>query len=249
MEKMITFRAAAGSFRRWGDTAKKAIRDMADFNYTDKGVMDYKACWDLQEALLASVVEEKRRLGHPVAKNHFILVEHPPVYTLGKSGNENNMLIRKEFLDQIGATYYRINRGGDITYHGPGQLVGYPILDLEYYQIGIREFIAKMEEAIIGTLGAFGLSGARREGATGVWLDPEDPARARKICAIGVRVSRFVTMHGFALNVNTDLRYFGYINPCGFNSSAVTSFRQELGGEVPPGEVKAVLKEQFNLMY
>lgn len=222
---------------------------MAHFEYSDRGVMDYKECWDLQENLLSSLVEEKRVMGHPVARNSFILVEHPHVYTLGKSGDENNMLIQKEFLDKIGATYYRINRGGDITYHGPGQLVGYPIIDLEYFHLGIREFIHKMEESIIGTLGVFGIAGSRREGATGVWLDAEDPVKARKICAIGVRVSRFVTMHGFALNVNTDLRYFSYINPCGFTSSAVTSFREELGHQVPMEEVKAVLKEQFDKTY
>ena len=222
---------------------------MAHFSYTDLGRMDYKACWDLQEELLAAVIEEKRRRGGAVDRHHFLLVEHPPVYTLGKSGDENNMLIQPEFLEEIGATYYRINRGGDITYHGPGQLVGYPILDLEYYHLGIREFIGRMEAAIIGTLGVFGLTGGLREGATGVWLDPGDPVKARKICAIGVRVSRAVTMHGFALNVNTDLRYFGYINPCGFTSSAVTSFQQELGREVPLGEVKEVLRKQFNDKY
>lgn len=218
---------------------------MADFNFLDKQLLDYKECWDLQERLLAQIVEEKRLSGGPSATQFFLLVEHPHVYTLGKSGDEHNLLIREDFLKKIDATYYRINRGGDITYHGPGQLVGYPIIDLEYFRLGIREFIARMEESIIGTLGVYGLRGQRKEGATGVWLDAEDAAKARKICAIGVRVSRFVTMHGFALNVNTDLRYFSYINPCGFSSSAVTSLAQELGSQVEMEEVKEVLKAQF----
>ncbi len=222
---------------------------MADFNFIDKGLLDYKVCWDLQEEYLSGIVAAKRLAGGAVPENYFLLVEHPHVYTLGKSGDEHNLLIREDFLTQIGATYYRINRGGDITYHGPGQLVGYPVIDLEYFHIGIREFIEKMEEAVIGTLEAFGLAGQRKEGATGVWLDADDPVRARKICAIGVRVSRFVTMHGFALNVNTDLRYFGYINPCGFSSSAVTSFRQELGRPVEMEEVKKMLKVQFCKKY
>ncbi len=222
---------------------------MAHFNFIDKQLLGYKECWDLQESFLEEIVAEKRSGGGAVATNFFLLVEHPHVYTLGKSGDEHNLLIREDFLEKIGATYYRINRGGDITYHGPGQLVGYPILDLEYFHLGIREFIWKMEESIIGTLAWFGLSGQRKEGATGVWLDGSDPVKARKICAIGVRVSRFVTMHGFALNVNTDLRYFSYINPCGFSSSAVTSFQQELGREIDMEEVKAVLKEQFNRKY
>ncbi len=218
---------------------------MADFNFVDKQLLDYKECWDLQERLLAQIVEEKRLSGGPSATHFFLLVEHPHVYTLGKSGDEQNLLIREDFLKKINATYYRINRGGDITYHGPGQLVGYPIIDLEYFRLGIREFIARMEESIIGTLGVYGLRGQRKEGATGVWLDAEDVGKARKICAIGVRVSRFVTMHGFALNVNTDLRYFSYINPCGFSSSAVTSLAQELGSPVEMEEVKEVLKAQF----
>ena len=218
---------------------------MADFNFVDKQLLDYKECWDLQESLLAQIVEEKRLSGGPSATHFFLLVEHPHVYTLGKSGDEQNLLIREDFLKKIDATYYRINRGGDITYHGPGQLVGYPIIDLEYFRLGIREFIARMEESIIGTLGVYGLRGQRKEGATGGWLDAEDAGKARKICAIGVRVSRFVTMHGFALNVNTDLRYFSYINPCGFSSFAVTSLAQELGSPVEMEEIKEVLKAQF----
>jgi lipoyl(octanoyl) transferase len=225
------------------------IRSMAQFNFIDIGTSDYKACWDYQEELFNKVVEGKLNKGVPNPENYFLLVEHPHVYTLGKSGDESNMLIRPEFLDKIGATFYRINRGGDITYHGPGQLVGYPVIDLEYFGIGIREYISKMEDGIISTLGRYNIMGGRREGATGVWIDAGDGRKARKICAIGVRVSRYVTMHGFALNINTDLRYFGYINPCGFTSSAVTSMQQELGREVGMEEVKEVLKEEFSRIY
>lgn len=222
---------------------------MANFNYNDLGLKDYKECWDYQEELLAEVVNDKRATGKPSAKNHFLLVEHPHVYTLGKSGDEKNLLAAGDFLKKIEATFYKINRGGDITYHGPGQIVGYPIIDLEYYKIGVREYIEKMEQAIIQTIAGYGLTGGLKEGATGVWLDAGHKVRARKICAIGVRVSRFVTMHGFALNVNTDMRYFNYINPCGFSSFGVTSLQQELGHEISMDEVKATLKKNFNRLY
>lgn len=221
---------------------------MADFNYKDIGLKDYKECWDLQEQLLEEVVADKREKGRPTEQNHFLLVEHPHVYTLGKSGDEKNLLAHSELLQKIGATFYKINRGGDITYHGPGQIVGYPIIDLEYFNIGVRTYIEKMEEAIIGTLAAFGLTGSRKDGATGVWLDAEHRVRARKICAIGVRVSRYVTMHGFALNVNTDVRYFSYINPCGL-TFGVTSMQQELEKAISMEEVKEVLKQKFNQLY
>jgi len=222
---------------------------VAEFNYIDLGLKDYKACWDYQEELLAEVVADKRALGKPSEKNHFILVEHPHVYTLGKSGDEKNLLAHGDLLKKIEATFYKINRGGDITYHGPGQLVGYPIIDLENYKIGVREYIEKMEDAIIETIAEFGLTGGRKEGATGIWLDAEHRVRARKICAIGVRVSRYVTMHGFALNVNTDMRYFNYINPCGFQSFGVTSIKQELGNEVSMDKVKKLVMENFNKLY
>jgi lipoyl(octanoyl) transferase len=222
---------------------------VADFNYNDLGQKDYKECWDFQEELLAEVVADKRSLGKPSAKNHFLLVEHPHVYTLGKSGDEKNLLANADFLKKIEATYYKINRGGDITYHGPGQIVGYPIIDLEFFGIGVREYIEKMEDAIIATIAEYGLIGDRKEGATGVWLDATHKVRARKICAIGVRVSRYVTMHGFALNVNTDMRYFNYINPCGFATYGVTSIQQELGKEISMDEVKNILKEKFNESY
>jgi lipoyl(octanoyl) transferase len=222
---------------------------MASFNYIDLGLEDYKTCWDFQEDRLTEIVTEKRETRKPTSQNHFILVEHPHVYTLGKSGDEKNMMANADFLKKIEATYFKINRGGDITYHGPGQLVGYPIIDLEYYKIGVREYIEKMEDAIIATIAEYGLEGGRKEGATGVWLQAEHKVRARKICAIGVRVSRYVTMHGFALNVNTDMRYYNYINPCGFASSAVTSIQQELGREIAMDEVKKIAMEKFNKIY
>ena len=222
---------------------------MAEFNFIDLGLIDYKECWDYQEDLLAEVVADKRSSGKPSKKNHFLLVEHPHVYTLGKSGDESNLLAHSDFLKKIEATFYKINRGGDITYHGPGQLVGYPIIDLENYKIGVREYIEKMENAIIETIAEYGLTGDGKKDATGIWLDAGHKVRARKICAIGVRVSRFVTMHGFALNVNTDMRYFNYINPCGFASFGVTSIQQELGKEISMDEVKNLLMEKFNNHY
>ncbi len=236
-------------FRVQSLSSKCKVQSVADFNYIDLGLKDYKECWETQESLLADVVSEKRTSGKPSSKNYFILVEHPHVYTLGKSGDEKNLLANADFLKKIDATYYKINRGGDITYHGPGQIVGYPIIDLEHYKIGVREYIEKMEDAIIATIAEYGLEGGRKEGATGVWLQAEHKVRARKICAIGVRVSRYVTMHGFAFNVNTDMRYYNYINPCGFNSSSVTSIQQELGKEIPMEEVKVILKEKFNQIY
>jgi lipoyl(octanoyl) transferase len=222
---------------------------MTHFNYIDTGFIDYKKCWDYQEELLAEVIADKKTGGKPSAKNFFLLVEHPHVYTLGKSGDEHNMLIHADFLKKIEATYYRINRGGDITYHGPGQLVGYPILDLEYHHLGVREYIEQMEEAIIAVLAEFGHEGGRKEGATGVWLDASHRVRSRKICAIGVRISRYVTMHGFAFNVNTDLRYFNYINPCGFDPGTVTSLKQETGKMVDMEEVTMLIKEHFNRLF
>lgn len=222
---------------------------MRNFNYEDVGIKDYKACWDYQEEILNSIVSQKKATGLPVRENRFLLVEHPHVYTLGKSGDENNLLVHGDFLKKIDAVFYKINRGGDITYHGPGQLVGYPIIDLEYYKIGVRQYIEKMEEAIIATIAEYGLEGSRKEDATGVWLDAEKPAKARKICAIGVRVSRFVTMHGFALNVNTDLRYFSYINPCGFLSTGVTSLERELGRKADMQEVKEIVKTKFDAIF
>ena len=222
---------------------------MAAFNFITLGVLGFRECWDYQEELHASIVADKLTTKQPSGRNFFLLVEHPHVYTLGKSGDSGNMLMDPGFLEKIGAGFYRINRGGDITYHGPGQLVGYPLIDLEYYHLSVREYIFKMEEAIIGAMAACGISCDRREGATGVWIDADNPAKARKICAIGVRISRYVSMHGFALNINTDLRYFSYINPCGFSSSAVTSMERELGHPVDMAAVGSAVMEQFNLVY
>ena len=222
---------------------------MANFNFEDLGLKDYKQCWDYQETIHRQIVQDKLENKRSSAINQFLLVEHPHVYTLGKSGDEHNLLVNGDFLRKIEAVYYKINRGGDITYHGPGQLVGYPIIDLENYKLGVKDFIYKMEQAIIQTIAEYGLNGSLKEGATGVWLDAEEPALSRKICAIGVRVSRYVSMHGFALNVNTDMRYFSYINPCGFLTYGVTSLERELGHKVDMQEVKEIVKGKFNQIY
>jgi lipoyl(octanoyl) transferase len=222
---------------------------MANFDYEDLGLKDYKECWDYQESIHSQIVADKVNNKKRSEINRFILVEHPHVYTLGKSGDEHNLLINGEFLRKIDAVYYKINRGGDITYHGPGQLVGYPIIDLENYKIGVKDYIFKMEKAIIQTIAEYGLEASLKDGATGVWLDATIPAKSRKICAIGVRISRFVSMHGFALNVNTDMRYFNYINPCGFITYGVTSIERELGRKIDMQEVKEIVKSKFNLIY
>ncbi len=222
---------------------------MANFNFEDLGLKDYKECWDYQETIHSEIVADKLSWKKSSEINRFLLVEHPHVYTLGKSGDEHNLLINSDFLKKIDAVYYKINRGGDITYHGPGQLVGYPIIDLENYKIGVKDFIFKMEQAIILTVAEFGLEGSLKEDATGVWLDAEIPAKSRKICAIGVRISRFVSMHGFALNVNTDLRYFNYINPCGFLTYGVTSIDKELGRKIEMEQVKEIVKAKFNGLF
>ncbi len=212
--------------------------------YEDLGVKDYQEAWDYQEERFNRLVEYKRNRETEERPDQFLLFcEHPHVYTLGKSGDENNLLIRKDFLKKINATYYKTNRGGDITYHGPGQLVGYPIVDLEILEIGLKQYIALLEDAIIELLSAYGITGTQMDGATGVWLDAAHPVKARKICAMGVRSSRYVTMHGFALNVNTNLDYFTYINPCGFETKGVTSMQKELGTAQDFNKIKAELKE------
>jgi len=207
------------------------------------GLIDYGAAWPYQEELLAGITAIKttnRNL--PVEQqqptpNYLLFCEHPHVYTLGKSGKEGHLLANDAFLQTIGATYYKINRGGDITYHGPGQLVGYPILDLDNFFTDIHRYMRVLEEAIIRTLADYGLNAGRIDGLTGVWLDYEQQRNPRKICAMGVKASRWVTMHGFALNVNTDLSYFNHIVPCGISDKAVTSMQQELGRTVPVAEV------------
>ena len=178
-----------------------------------------------------------------------MLCEHPHVYTLGKSGAAANLLISDDFLKRIGATYHKIDRGGDITYHGPGQIVGYPIIDLEKFGVSLKGYIHKIEEMVIRTVAEYGIMGERLDGATGVWLDTKIPGKARKICAIGVKASRFITMHGFALNVNTNLDYFSYINPCGFVDKGVTSIERELGKIVDFDEVKKVIAKKFEEVF
>ena len=190
------------------------------------GRLEYSQAWELQRTLFDRLLRSKEA-GEP-GEQTLLLVEHPHVYTLGKSGHESNLLVNEDFLRSIGATYFHTDRGGDITYHGLGQLVGYPILDLEQEGLSLRDYIWHLEESIIRTVAEYGISADRLDGATGVWIDPLG-ARARKICAIGVKASRYVTMHGFALNVTTDLRYFSYINPCGFTDKGVTSIERETG--------------------
>ena len=211
------------------------------------GLIDYKQAWDLQEKLHAEIVEQKlsNRMSpnseHPTP-NYLLFCEHPHVYTLGRSGDEKNLLVDEEALKTIDATFYKNNRGGDITYHGPGQIVGYPIFDLDNFFTDIHKYLRYLEEAVIRTLHEYEISGGRIEGLTGVWIEPGDKIRARKICAFGVRCSRWVTMHGFAFNVNTDLKYFENIVPCGINDKAVTSMEKELGRKIDINKVKENLK-------
>src|SRR6056297_1545662 len=219
----------------------------------DLGFKDYKETWDYQEALFKDIVDTKVRnrreyAGHETP-NHVWFVEHPHVYTLGKSGDIKNLLISEADLEKKQATYYKINRGGDITYHGPGQVVGYPILDLDNFFTDIHKYLRFLEEMVILTLAEYGLKGERSEGETGVWLDVGTPF-ARKICAMGVRASRWVTMHGFALNVNADLGYFDNIIPCGIRGKAVTSLNNELGVlRVDEDEVKAKILKHFAALF
>lgn len=225
--------------------------------YKDIGQKDYKETWDYQTEIFTKLVESKKHESGPGTLDQnslpgtFIFVEHPHVYTLGKSGSENNLLLDFIQLQAKDASFYRIDRGGDITYHGPGQIVGYPIFDLEVIKVGLKEYIYKLEETIIRTVNEFGISASRLEGGTGVWLDPEITGKARKICAIGVKASRYVTMHGFAFNVNTDLSYFNNINPCGFTDKGVTSLEKELGVrqdfDFVKSKVKKHLQEIFDL--
>lgn len=227
--------------------------------YEDIGLKDYKETWDYQKMIFQKIVNKKR--GDAAAGDSdpepaygtLIFVEHPHVYTLGKSGSESNLLLDYLQLKARDAVFYRIDRGGDITYHGPGQIVGYPIFDLEVIGISLKEYISLLEEAVIMTLSESGINGGRIKGSTGVWIEPESEGRARKICAIGVKASRYVTMHGFALNVNTDLSYFSHINPCGFTDKGVTSIAKELGRLQDMGTIKSILRNRirdvFNLQW
>ena len=219
----------------------------------DLGSKDYKETWDFQESLFKETLDVKirnrREETNLITPNHFLFVEHPHVYTLGKSGDISNLLLNEEQLAAKGATFYKINRGGDITYHGPGQIVGYPILDLENFFTDIHKYLRLLEETIILTLADYGIKSERSPGETGVWLDVGTPF-ARKICAMGVRASRWVTMHGFAFNVNADLGYFDNIIPCGIRGKAVTSLNVELGKEkVAIEEVKAKILQHFAQLF
>ncbi len=218
--------------------------------FIDLGLIDYQQAWDYQTDLFNKNLEIKKQNRdlpsneQRITNNHLIFCEHPHVYTLGKSGDEKNLLIKKEDLHTIQASYYAINRGGDITYHGPGQLVVYPVIDLENFFTDIHQYMRLLEEAVIQTLQEFQISAGRIKGLTGVWIDFENGA-PRKICALGVKTSRWVTMHGLAFNVNTDLNYFNHIVPCGIDDKAVTSLQKEMGALIPMEQVKLILKEKI----
>ncbi|TKG95064.1 lipoyl(octanoyl) transferase LipB [Puteibacter caeruleilacunae] len=217
-----------------------------DVEYTDWGVLDYQEAWDKQEEIFN--LQLKRKKEKQPTSNTLIFVEHPHVYTLGKSGDQTNLLIAENLLKQIKATYYKVNRGGDITYHGPGQIVGYPILDLEHFNMYYKEYIDRLEEVVIQYLKQeYGIESHRSDGATGVWLG--EGAMSRKICAIGTKGSRYVTMHGFALNINTDLKYYDYINPCGFTDRGVTSVEKEIGKKLNIEEEKEKLVKYFEQVF
>ncbi len=219
--------------------------------FQDLGQKDYKVCWDYQEQLFNEIIQRKisNRLlpieSQIPTKNYLLFVEHPHVYTLGKSGNEKNLLANETLLSEKEATFYKVNRGGDITYHGPGQLVAYPILDLDNFFTDIHKYLRLLEETIILTLKEYGIDSGRSKGETGVWLEVENPLKARKICAMGVRCSRWVTMHGWAFNVNSNLNYFNHIIPCGINDKGVTSLQRELGRVIDMNEIKHKLKINF----
>lgn len=223
--------------------------------FQDLGTKDYKECWDYQEELFNKTIQLKvanRDLPQEkqiVTPNHLLFVEHPHVYTLGKSGDASNLLINDSQLEEKNATYYKINRGGDITYHGPGQLVGYPILDLDNFFTDIHKYLRLLEETIILTLDEYGIKAGRSKGETGVWLDEDNVFKARKICAMGVRCSRWVTMHGWGFNVNANLDYFSNIIPCGIQDKAVTSLNKELGHDVDMTEIKQKLKKHFSQLF
>ena len=224
--------------------------------FKDLGVMDYQAAWDYQERLLKENVRRKSLVFSQepaeqslTTQHHLLFVEHPPVYTLGKSGDINNVLIDEEARTAKGIEFFRTNRGGDITFHGPGQIVGYPIIDLEKYYTDIGKYLRNIEEVIILTLKEYGIEAGRSAGETGVWIDPDIKGRERKICAIGVRTSRWITMHGFALNVNTDLNYFNFIVPCGISNKQVTSLEKELRRKIDFEEAKERLKNNFAFVF
>lgn len=220
--------------------------------FKDLGSKDYKEAWDYQNKLFQGIIDIKlanrNREEKKLSPNYFLFTEHPPVYTLGKSGDLSNLLLNEEQLKQKGISFFKSNRGGDITFHGPEQIVGYPIIDLEEFKPDIRWYMRSLEEVIIKTISYYGLHGVRSDGETGVWLDVGTPF-ARKICALGVRTSRWVTMHGFALNVNTNLGYFDHIIPCGIRGKAVTSMEAELNRKIPIEEVKELILDNFEKVF
>ena len=223
--------------------------------FEDLGLMDYKTCWDYQENIFNSTIAQKITNRNLEATeqietaNHLLFVEHPHVYTLGKSGDPSHLLINSKELENKQATYYKINRGGDITYHGPGQLVAYPILDLDHFFTDIHKYLRLLEETIILTLDEYGIKAGRSHGETGVWLDADNVFKARKICAMGVRCSRWVTMHGWGFNVNANLEYFSNIIPCGIQDKSVTSLNKELGEDVDMNQIKEKLKKHFSSLF
>lgn len=220
--------------------------------FRDLGLIDYKEAWDFQETIFNNTIQEKIQIRNGdnslQTKNYLLFCEHPHVFTLGKSGSESNLLLNELELEQEAATFYKINRGGDITYHGPGQLVAYPIFDLDHFFTDIHKYMRFLEEAVIQTLADFGIISGRVEGLTGVWIDG-DTTKARKICALGVKSSRWVTMHGIGFNVNSDLNYFTHIIPCGIDDKAVTSMQQELGRKLDLQEVSSVLKNKLAQLF
>ncbi|MBL7713778.1 MAG: lipoyl(octanoyl) transferase LipB [Chitinophagaceae bacterium] len=231
---------------------------MQKVKFEDWGRIEYGAAWDRQEALLKENLEVKASWFGKTedekdktidTRHHFLLCEHPHVYTLGKSGVMENLLLNDTRLRELDVTFYKTNRGGDITYHGPQQIVGYPILDLEKFYTDLGKYMRGLEEVIIRTIAHWGIQGERLQGATGVWIDADKKGKERKICAMGVRCSRWVTMHGFALNVNTDLNYFGYIVPCGITDKGVTSMQKELGGALDQELVKQELRKNFEAVF
>jgi len=225
---------------------------MQNIALKDLGLKDYKEVWEYQNKLFQKVIDIKlanrEREKQEPTPNYFLFTEHPHVYTLGKSGKINNLLLNEDQLKEKGITFFKSNRGGDITYHGPGQIIGYPIIDLDNFFPDIHLYMRKLEEVIILTIADYGLKGERSKGETGVWLDVDTPF-ARKICALGVRTSRWVTMHGFALNVTTDLGYFDHIIPCGIKGKAVTSLKAELGKTIPQKEIKLKILNHFSKVF
>ncbi len=222
---------------------------MKTVNFHNLGSIDYKKAWDIQENYFDEIFEAKLSNEKEIPENKLLFCQHPHVYTLGKSGNKNNLLLSEELLKQKNASFYQINRGGDITYHGPGQIVGYPIFNLEDFKMSIKNYVFNIEEIIIEVLKTYGISAGRSEGETGVWLAADDKSRARKIAAIGMRISKMVSMHGFALNVNTNLEYYNYIIPCGITDKGVTSLQKELGKEIDIKEVEEKLLNQFKKVF